>query len=215
MHTPGEAESSGDTPLPATLVKSSASHRQGRRLIVKELPLVISIVAAIIALLTYIDQHNVDRATVLVDEETYAARVGFWLVSPSKPDQLPEIVVDNAGVLPISNVRLLLTATGYPFVEPPNTEWYWFTVTEDPIPPCATVTAPLEQIAMSHVRPRKGITYKLSIQSLDFTDASGMTWVRSLDGALTQASGGQSGDWQSLSTPIPKKLDIGTAPGCS
>jgi hypothetical protein len=215
MHTPDEAESSGDIPLPATLVKSSTSRRRGRKLTAKELPLVISIVAAIIALLTYVDQHNVDRATVITDEETYAAKVGFWLVSPSKPGQLPEIVVDNAGVLPISNVRLLLTATGYPFVEPPNLELYWFTITEDPIPPCATVTSPVEQIAMSHVRPRKGITYKLSIQSLDFTDASGITWVRSLDGALAQESGGQSGDWQSLSTPIPNKPDVGTAPGCS
>jgi hypothetical protein len=215
MRNDDEVESSRDAPpLPATIVKSATSRRL-RRLTKNDLPLVISIAAVLIALLTYIDQHDSDRASAAAAEQAYAARVGFWFVSPDKPGQLPEIDVDNAGVLPISNVRVLLTATGYPWVEPPGTELYWATVEEHTIPPCEIVTSPVEQIVLNHVRPLKGVSYKLTIQSLEFTDASGLTWARSVDGALAQASAGHSGSSETLSTPIPRKLDMTNAPGCS
>jgi hypothetical protein len=215
MHAHNEVGSLGETPLPAALVKSSTSHRRFRRFTKRNFALAISVLAVIISLLTYNDQHDVARATVVADEETYAAKVGFWLVSPDKPGQLPNVDIDNAGVLPVSNVRFLLTATGHPWVNAPGTEWYWVTIAAYPIPPCTIVTTHIEQIAMSHIKPLKGIKYKLSIQSLDFTDASGLTWARSVNGALTQASGYQSGNWETLSTPVPTKLDTANAPGCS
>ena len=216
MSTHNGAEPSRDMPLPATLVKSSTSRHRLRRLTGKDLPLVISIVAVIIALLTYIDQHDIERATVIAGEETYAAKVGFWLVNPAEPNKLPEIDVDNAGVLPISNVRVLITATGYPTVLPPGTESYLFVVVERyPVPPCKILTVAAEQAAVGSIRPLKGITYKFSIQSIDFTDASGLTWARSVDGALTPASGGRSGDGQSLGTAIPSNFDMTNAAGCT
>lgn len=79
MRNHDEVESSRDAPpLPATIVKSATSRRL-RKLTKNDLPLVISIAAVVIALLTYVDQHNSDRASAAAAEQAYAARVGFWL----------------------------------------------------------------------------------------------------------------------------------------
>lgn len=215
MHIPHKAESGGDVPARPRFVNPPMSRRLRKLARKKNLPLAISILSLAISALTYLDQTNANRATAIANEETYAARVGFWVVSSGKRGQLPAVEINNGSALPISNVRVLLMAIRDPQIKPPAVDLYAFTGNEEyPVPPCKTLLVPIEQEAMSHILAEKGVTYKLIIQSIEFTDASGLTWNRSGDGTLTQISGEQSGYWQSLTTPIPSGVDMGNSPSC-
>lgn len=215
MHIPDEAKSVRDAPSRPRSVNSPMSRRLRKLARKKNLPLAISIISLVISALTYLDQTNANRATAAANEETYAARVGFWVVNSGKRGQLPAVEINNGSALPISNVQILIMAVRDPQIRPPAVDLYTFTGNEEyPVPPCKTLLVPIEQEAMSHIPTEKGVTYKITIQSIDFTDASGLTWTRSGDGTLSQISGDQSGYWQSLTTPIPSGVDMGNSPSC-
>ena len=201
-----------------TPVNPPDSHHRLRKLTSKDLPIILSIVAVIISLLTYIDQHNADRAAAYSTEEANAATVSFWLVRSKTPGHLADVAVENSSVLPISNVRVLVTAIGYPFIRPPGTELYSVTVSEYTLPPCSVFTNPALQMAKSLVIQKSHVSHphtrwRLSI-SIEFTDASGLTWTRSVTGTLKRSAGNQLGDGQGLSVPIPSNTNITKAPGC-
>jgi hypothetical protein len=226
MNANGDIESPGEKPTESTSVKPSPFHGALKKLTRRDLPLALSVVAVIISLLTYIDQHNADRNAAIASAETDAAKVSFWLVSSKVPGQLPEVIVQNDGVLPISNVEITLQAMGIPFVNPPGTEVYLINFIEDTLPPCSEYKAPILEDATIRMRnfqqshhdipaPPKGTSWKFGNYSLEFTDASGLTWTRSGTGALTQSVSGQPGDSQTLSVPAPNGLTTTDAPGCS
>jgi hypothetical protein len=95
-------------PLPGELVYEKPSEpvhrRKGRAGIV--IPIVISIIAVIISLLSYIDQYRTDRNASIAAEEANAAKVGFWLINTHSKVTL--LAIENGSDLPISNVRVLV-----------------------------------------------------------------------------------------------------------
>ena len=225
MNANGDVESPSEKPPESVSAKPSPFRSASKKFTRKDLPLALSIVAVIISLLTYIDQHNADRNAAIASAEADAAKVSFWLVDSKVPGQLPEVVVQNDGVLPISNVEITLQAMGVPFVDPPGTEVYFINFIEDTIPPCSVYKVPVLEDATIRMRsfqqshhdmpaPPKGTSWKFGDYSLEFTDASGLAWTRSGTGTLTQSVNGQPGYSQSLSVPAPNGVTT-NAPGCS
>jgi hypothetical protein len=208
---------SSDMPLPSAQVQSPASNRKRKRITSKYLPLALSTAAVVVSLLNYADQHGADRAAAISAEESYAVRVSFWLVNSGVSGQLPEVAVQNDGVLPISNALILIQATSSPLISAPGTGLYFISVREGTLPPCAIYTAPVLQLAKDHIprASRIGHSWSITIESLRFTDASGLTWTRSAEGTLSQSAINQSNDSSTLSTPIPSGLNTEDAPGCN
>jgi hypothetical protein len=68
-HLPGKE---GNTRQPPSSVRERLS---------KSAPCIISVIAVIISALTYLDQHNTDRAAANSAEQVYAAKVSFWPVN--------------------------------------------------------------------------------------------------------------------------------------
>lgn len=225
MNAKGD-ESPSEKPIESVSVKPSPFLGALKKLTSKDLPLALSVIAVIISLLTYIDQHNADQNAAIASAEADAAKVSFWLVSSKGPGQLPEVVVQNDGVLPISNVEITLQAMGVPFINPPGTESYYINFIEDTLPPCSVYKAPILEDATARMRdfqqahhdvpvPPKRTSWKFSNYALKFTDALGLTWTRSGTGALAQSVSGQPGYSQALSIPAPNGLTTTHAPGCS
>jgi hypothetical protein len=175
--------------------------------------LLVSIIAVVISLLAYFDQHSADQAASILVEESSAAKVGFWLVASNPPSEFDQVAIENDGVLPIANVRLI--ANGVAHDQNQDTD-YVIVLPENTLPPCTVYTAAALQQGYDYVINSQHVTtlYGMQIEYLEFTDPSGVTWTRSSTGVLTRGAINQASLSSALNVPAVTGNTV-TAPGCS
>ncbi len=173
----------------------------------------LSVIAIIVSILVYVDQHNanvdqhnVNEAAANSAQQTYAAQVSFWLVSVND-SSIPQLIIQNRSFAPISNVFLQLSASGWGGWLQINTS-----AGSGTIPPCSIDTTLALKDAAGAAFPRN-LTWSVAL--LRFTDASGITWARLPDGTLVKYPGNIPNDSQALNTPIVPGNNISPANGCS
>ena len=176
------------------------------------LPISVSVVALVVSILTYVDQHNIDQATVISAQQAYASQVSFWLVQVHG-SSTPQLVIQNRSFAPISNVFLQISASRYRG---------WLEIDTPAgvgtIPPCSldtTSTLKESALAASHQTLGAPKDFAMSVVRLTFTDASGITWARLPNETLVRYTGNHAHNAQALNTPILPGNSISSAHGCS
>lgn len=138
-------------------------------------------------------------------------------MAPKARGHLANVAVENDSVLPISNIRVLVQAYSAPVILPPLTGVYEVSAAEYTFPPCSILTTPVLQEVKDLVihKAVRRASWKVGVQSVEFTDGSGVTWARSINGTLTQVANRQPDGSRALSAPVPGWRDIKNAAGCS
>jgi hypothetical protein len=201
------------TPIPVPVrcrarVRHSTRQRPGRwvRLVRLILPTAISIVAVIVSVLAFIDQHSADQRTATAAQQAYADKVSYWQVPVAGRPDASELMIQNRSTAPISSVNLnVYAAPPYETVSVP------LNLNVGIVPPCSIITttilqeaaatelelieltaggrvvrklfeASLKAILGEHRVPAPRVN--VNVNSMTFTDASGLTWTRSSAGTL-------------------------------
>jgi hypothetical protein len=95
QHPPAKLRKSSDNEVPQH--KKASWWRDGRTIV----PIGISVIALVLAGLTYVDQHNVDVAAVTASQEAYARLVSYY----ESTNGSSTMVVENLGQQPIFNIQ--------------------------------------------------------------------------------------------------------------
>ena len=153
-------------------------------------PIVVSVVAIVISVLAYVDQHHTDSATLaaaaLAAEQQYARQVAFW-VNDGQGVPVPVLMVENLGSAPIANAELTLRIT-LPSTVPNAYAEQSFDL--GVIPPCtisSTVMTSLHGPFGESGASLYSTDPLFQFDSwLNFTDSAGQSWQRNGDGSLRE-----------------------------
>jgi hypothetical protein len=151
-------------------------------------PAVVSVIALLISFLTYSEQRHVDAIAAAAGHTAYASAVSYWLI----PSRLPggfQVVVQNEGTAPISDVFVVLSAGGFFLIsEAPVSQIA--AVNLGAIPPCEVVTTNVVQDVISN---DFNFAVQYARQTSKWMDKNYRIW-------LTSAAA-KADIWKELTTP--------------
>src|SRR5271169_7044528 len=138
-------------------------------------PIAISIIALIISLLAYIDQHNANQIASTSAAMAEANKVAFWSTPSTSSAGFALVTVQNDNILPIQNVHILVSATYY---GKRVVTIYIFIDPMDTLAPCSNYLINVLQFTSDYAERTEHLEglSGWGIQALEFTDSSGITW---------------------------------------
>jgi hypothetical protein len=190
--------------------------------------ILVSVGALIVSFMAYQDQHAADLAADVAEQQQYADQVAFWIgLGNGNPYAPPEIIVQNRGAAPISDVVVALYDTG---AHNARGAYVGGKFPLGLIPPCTISSTPLSKSQADlflgpGMPPQAGSFYfgsEMGFRSwITFTDADGQSWERTGDGglirrgsrnSLTNGNGPMAGDMPDL---LNLRSTYKTTTGCS
>ena len=224
MERPTENKSSGaSTTGHQAPPRGSARGNRFWTIAVTAVPILISVVALIVAVLSYQDQHSADIAAATASEAANANLVSFW--TPN----VHEVVVENLGQTPVFNVTLnfgdvLEVISSSPPLSQLKISELGLPADIGTLPPCSVATIntdpqvsrvsppsnlhglaaqrwqalekTLEKV-LSTLQTWPGLLTRPStlVTEISFTDPNGRNWVRSITGELAMVTSPTSIDF--------------------
>ena len=157
---------------------------------------IVSVVALVVSVLLFLDQHSVDQASLTAGNQRYARLVSAWVIPPGGR-HAAQLVVENLGDAVIRQVTVRYEASwwkpGAPGQETGqgvlNTGSLSSRANDDELGDVGPCSVAAEDIAGSTGRTTgNGYSWTADIESVTFTDFNGTTWTRSDTGTLTNAA---------------------------
>jgi hypothetical protein len=156
----------------------------------------MSVVALAVPVLSLLEQHSADQASLTASNQTYARLVTAWIVPP-EGRHAAQIVVQNPGGALIKRVTVRYEASwwkpGAPSQETGqgqlNTGSLSSRPDDDELGDIGSCSVAADDIAGSAGRTTdNGYSWTADVESVTFTDINGTTWTRSDTGTLTSAA---------------------------
>lgn len=158
----------------------SATQLTGRSLSRRLVPVIVSMAALIVSTLVFLNQRSVDQRTVIANQQANAGQVTYWVLPAASNRHHETLFVQNHGTVPISGVILDLST-----VDPKTEATISARAGFGSIAPCTIL-----EVDLSNAPAEAAKSY------IQFTDAAGLTWVRTSWGQLnmvpTQRDNGPS-----------------------
>lgn len=145
-----------------------ATRLTGRSLSRRLAPVMISTAALIVSVLAFLNQRSVDERAVIANQKADAGQVTYWILSAGGNPRHETLFVQNRGTAPISGVTLDL-----PTVDPRTEATVSARAGFGSIKSCTILKADLSSMIV-----------EVSKSYIQFTDATGLTWVRTSWGQL-------------------------------
>lgn len=149
------------------------------------------------SILAFLEQRTTDQSAVIAAQKAYADKVSYWVIPTDNQPLAPTLAIQNRSSAPISKVTMGLA---FRWVSGREVGESLDNINAGLIPPCSIVKTNLQGVlqgALSGLRKGRGlavlsgfapvgkdIRFWVSIPSMAFTDANGLTWIRSSNGQL-------------------------------
>jgi hypothetical protein len=146
-------------------------------------PIGISVIALVVAVLAYQDQHSANSSAAAANEKAYANLVSFWYAysnSYGYPDS-NYLIIQNLGQAPLYQVYLVFTVpAGATAPDSLKASIDSLGV----LPPCSVSRLDIRVASLNGKQALLPASKAFSSTALVFTDTNGVTWERAFSGVL-------------------------------
>jgi hypothetical protein len=147
-----------------------ATRLAGRPVPRRLVPVMLSMTALLVSILAFLTQRNVDQMAAIPNQQANADQVTYWTLPATGNPHHETLFVQNRGTAPISEVIF-----GLPMARPAAEATVFTRARFGSVTPCTTLKAQL---------PRS--IAKVGKSYIQFTDATGLTWLRTSWGRLNR-----------------------------